>query len=259
MRVLVTGSTGLVGQAIAERLSNEHQVVGLSRGGEVSEDEADHLGVDLASPGAAELIGSSEPCAAIVHAAASLDPQSPESVLTNCIGAFEIVRLAAQWGAEHLVFISGVTVIGTPSQLPIDEDHPVHPPNPYLESKLLGEQLVEEAGRTGVRATILRVTAPVGARMPAERVLPTFVREALAGSPLKVAGRGTRRQDYVHVADVADAVAGAIQAGADGLFNIGCGETVSNLELAQRCHRIIRLRNGAVISDQSIPPANHAL
>jgi len=86
--------------------------------------------------------------------------------------------------------------------------------------------------------------------MPAERVLPTFVREALAGSPLKVAGRGTRRQDYVHVADVADAVAGAIQAGADGLFNVARGETVSNLELAQRCIEVSASSSEVVLGEQ---------
>ena len=95
------------------------------------------------------------------------------------------------------------------------------------------------AGREGIVTTSLRLTSPVGPRMPSDRILSVFVREALDGAPLLLARRGTRRQDYSDVRDVAAAVASCLRERAAGLFNIAAGQSTSNLELAERCRRLV--------------------
>jgi UDP-glucose 4-epimerase len=100
---------------------------------------------------------------------------------------------------------------------------------------VFGEQLTGLVARAGVPAVSLRLTAPVGPGMPEGRILSRFVRRALDGEPLEVAGHGTRRQDYVDVRDIAAAVQACIDRQATGLLNIASGRSTSNLDLARAC------------------------
>jgi UDP-glucose 4-epimerase len=226
VRILVTGHTGLVGGAVFERLAGEgHDVVGASRRSSPA--------VDLGEPdAAASALRELGPFDAVVHAAASLDPASPQTGTVNRAGTGVVVAAAEEWGAA-LAFVSGVTVIGAPRRIPIDEDHPTDPANEYLASKLDGERIVADAAGRGLRAASLRVTAPIGTAMPRTRILGAFVLRALRGEPLELVGQGTRRQDYVDVRDVAAATAAWLERGPAGVFNVGSGRSVSNMGLAQ--------------------------
>ena len=237
MRILVTGASGHVGGAIAEQLAAEgHHVVGLSRSRGPSPAVAEWMLADLAADAEHELApASGEACDAIVHAAAAIahHPHAPEVSLVNCLGTQRVVALAERWRVRSLVYISSVHTIGTPRLLPITEDHPVDPPTAYHASKIYGERLVELARRRGTAAATLRITSPVGPGMPDGRILSVWVRRALAGEPLDLAGEGGRRQDYVDVRDVAAGVAASLRRGASGSFNVASGRAVSNRELAQ--------------------------
>jgi len=240
VKVLVTGSSGLVGGAIAACLSADgHEVIGLSRH---PTGEADRLpnaiAADIGAAGVASMLAAELPrCDAIVHAAAALerDPYAPSISLTNCLGTQQVLELAARWGVESLVYLSSVPVIGSPFELPVTERHPVGPRSAYHASKLYGEQLLAVARRDGLATVSLRLSAPVGPGMPAARLLPTFVARALSGEALEVLGDGTRGQDYVDTRDVAAAVKAALARRATGLFNVASGRCVTNLELARRC------------------------
>jgi nucleoside-diphosphate-sugar epimerase len=150
------------------------------------------------------------------------------------------------------VFLSGVTVVGRPRVLPITEEHPTDPPNAYLASKLFGEQLVGNASHDGLDGVSLRISAPVGPAMPRARMLPVFVRRALAGEPLTVLGEGTRRQDYVDARDVAAAVELALARPTSPILNVAAGRSVGNLELARRC--IALLGSGSAIEHRGVDP-----
>jgi UDP-glucose 4-epimerase len=237
VRVLVTGASGHVGGAVAERLAAEgHGVVGLSRTPGQAPAVGEWVAADLAADPSAELVPPDVPaCDAIVHAAAALapDPHAVEVALVNCLGTQRVVALAERWGVRSLVYISSLPVVGTPRRLPVDEDHPVDPPTAYHASKLYGERLVELGRRRGTAAAALRLTAPVGPGMPDGRILSVWVGRALRGEPLELAGDGGRRQDYVDVRDVAAGVARCLEAGASGLFNLASGRATSNRELAE--------------------------
>jgi UDP-glucose 4-epimerase len=225
-----------VGGAVARRLvAGGHEVVGLARRLTRIPGLAQAPMIDLASPDLAERVQAAVPrCQAIVHAGAALDkePDSQAVTLVNCRGTQQVVAVAEAWGAA-LAFISGVTVVGTPRALPVDEDHPVHPPTAYHASKVYGEHLVALAADRGLAAYTLRLTSPVGPGTPDGRILTVFVRQALAGEPLRLAGSGARRQDYVDVRDAAAAVEAALERGALGRFNVAAGSSVSNRELAE--------------------------
>jgi nucleoside-diphosphate-sugar epimerase len=75
--------------------------------------------------------------------------------------------------------------------------------------------------------------------MAAGRILPVFVRRALAGEPLELAGEGTRGQDYVDVRDIAAAVEASLRVEPSGVLNIASGTCTTNLELAGRCVELL--------------------
>jgi UDP-glucose 4-epimerase len=175
-------------------------------------------------------------------------------VLTNCVGTQQVLELAHTWGVRRFVFLSSLPVIGRPLRLPVGEDHPTAPGTAYHASKLFGEQLVRLAEGRGIEGTSLRLTSVVGAGMPRERIVATFVARALAGDPLEVHGQGTRRQDYVDARDVAACVAAALTSQATGLFNVGAGTAISNHELARLCVEVLSspspVLTGGVMDDE---------
>jgi UDP-glucose 4-epimerase len=247
MRIFLTGATGQVGRAIAAFLADSsHQVAGASRHFRPVPGLFEHVEACLGSEDAIDRIGKAlQPCEAIVHTAASLshDRYDPSISLTNCLGTQQIIKLANIWGAPQLVYISSVPVIGCPLQHPITEDHPTQPSTAYHASKLFGEHLMRLAEANGCRTASLRLTSPSGPGTPENRILAVFVRRALVAEPLQVLGRGTRRQNYVDVRDVAVAVGACLAKHASGVYNIAAAESISNSELAQTC--IDELRSSA--------------
>lgn len=238
MRTLVTGASGHVGGAVVERLATAgHEVVALGRRPPLVPGASQVLITDLARPDALEELAAEGRCDAVVHAAAAIsaDPHEPAIGLVNCLATQQLLRQAEEWSCRRFVFLSSVQVVGRPRLLSVDEDHPLDPPTAYHASKLFGERLVELAGRRGLGTASLRISSPAGPGTPDGRILSVFVRRALAGEPLEVMGEGTRRQDYVDVRDVADAVASALDSETTGVFNVASGTPVSNLELARRC------------------------
>lgn len=91
------------------------------------------------------------------------------------------------------------------------------------------------ANLSGCRAASLRLTSPAGPGTPEKRILSVFVRRALSNQTLEVPGRGTRKQNYVDVRDVAAAVGACLAKRASGLYNIASAESISNYDLALTC------------------------
>ena len=250
MRILVTGGAGYIGSVIVTRLTARgHDVTvfdDLSRGHAA----AVAAGVplvqgDIRDADAVRAALTAGGCEAVVHMAALAEvaesvaePERYRSV--NVDGTAAVLEAAAAAGAGRLVFSSTAAVYGAPERTPIDEQDTLAPANPYGETKLAGERLLEQARSSGeLAATALRYFNACGAdgacgedHDPESHLIPLALRAARDGTPIRVFGDdyptpdGTCVRDYVHVADLADAHIAALEALPDvqGSFNLGTGD-----------------------------------
>ena len=249
MHVLVTGGAGYIGSVIAARLlARGHAVTvydDLSRGHRVA-----------VPPGASFVEGDVRDalrvrrslqrgrCDAIVHMAALAEVgesvEQPERYHdVNVNGTAAVIAAARAAAVGRLVFSSSAAVYGAPERVPIEEGDALAPTNPYGESKLAGERLLEQARDAGELAfTALRYFNACGADGPSgedhdpeSHLIPLALAAARDGAALRVFGSdyptpdGTCVRDYVHVADLSDAHVLAVEAlpEVQGAFNLGTG------------------------------------
>ena len=254
MRILVTGSSGHIGGAVARHLAGTgHEVIGLSRRRVEGLGDIRQVQEDVGDPDFVQHTRDAvERCDMIVHAAACLSTHlhEPMVIRTNCLGTQQALELAAAWETQRFVYISGVAVVGVPVEHPLTESHPTQPRNVYTASKLFGEHLTQVAAQQGLCATVLRLTSPVGPGLQRDRIFSIFVRHAREGAPITVHGQGTRRQNYVDVRDVARAVDAVLEHGCEGVFNIGGAEALSNLELGRLCAQVLGGRSNVRLSGE---------
>lgn len=152
MRVLVTGSRGLVGSAVVRDLSR--------RGCDtVGYDRVD--GRDILDGGALE--SAMRTCDAVVHAAALLGRpgESPEQITTvNVDGTRNVLAAGRDAGVRRIVFLSSVDVFGVfkgeraPDYLPLDDEHPCYAATAYGLSKRRGEEMCRSLSDEGGPLTV---------------------------------------------------------------------------------------------------------
>jgi nucleoside-diphosphate-sugar epimerase len=80
---------------------------------------------------------------------------------------------------------------------------------------------------------ILRAGAVYGPGEPSRRAIPTFLRQAEAGEPLRLVNGGGANFNFLYIADVVDCMLKAIGSGAPGIYNVASGECATLLDVAQ--------------------------
>jgi UDP-arabinose 4-epimerase len=171
----------------------------------------------------------------------------------NSVGAFTLLEAMRAAGTDKIIFSSTAATYGAPVTVPIPEDHPQVPINPYGWSKLIVERMLADfAAAYGLRYAALRYFNAAGAdpdgeigerHEPETHVIPLAARGALDpdyrftifGDDFPTRD-GTCVRDYIHVADLADAHRLALEhllsGGESGAFNLGAGEGVTVKEIA---------------------------
>lgn len=203
-------------------------------------------------------------CQVVVHLAAAVGvkrilDQPLASFVTNVEGT-EIVLAAVKRNRRRCLLASTSEIYGLNSSGPLSEDADRHlgPPTvtrwSYSTAKAVDEILAFLYHREfGVPTTVVRLFNTVGPRQsPAYgMVIPSLVRQAVAGEPMTVYGDGCQTRCFCHVADVVNCLIRLLDhPGAVGeVFNVGSTEEVSILELAYR----IRSRTGGRSEIQMIP------
>lgn len=255
MNILVTGANGFIGKNIIDVLLKEygeHQIIGTGRGENRNSKLINYVSADITDKEFVNsMIDKFGHYDVIVHTAACLgktSSQTEELIKTNCLGSYNILQLANKSGCKKIIHTSGITVIGIPKNLPIMETHRTEPNSMYHITKLTSEYILNLAKNTGIKVTNLRIPSPVGAGMNDNTILPVFIRKAINNEKIMLDGKGTRKQNYVHVKDIARAVNLAVKQDVCGLFNIAADNTVSNLELAQKCIEVLHSASEIIFS-----------
>lgn len=211
--ILVTGSEGLIGQAVTERLS--------ARGLEVRHfDIKRHPSEDICSPESLEK--ALDGVTGVLHLAAVTrvvwaenDPELCRR--TNVDSIRSLVRLClAQKTRPWLISASSREVYGQASAFPVHEDSEKRPMNVYARSKAEGERIVEDARENGLVANVCRFANVYGsAKDHSDRVVPAFANAAAFGGVIRVEGPGNAF-DFTFVDDVANGLERLVMATGEG-------------------------------------------
>jgi UDP-glucose 4-epimerase len=265
MKLFVTGGAGYIGSVVTETLLDAgHRVVvfdNLATGHRDAVPEgAEFVEGDLRDPEAIREALSEDVEGVLHFAAASIVAESVRDPLSyyenNLFGAVHLLRAMRERGVERLVFSSTAAVYGEPETVPIEEDAPCRPVNPYGETKLAIEWLLADASRAwGLRYVALRYFNAAGAsercgedHRPESHLVPIALDVALGRRPeLVVYGDdyptpdGTCLRDYIHVLDLADAHLRALEGldrGVTGPINLGSGRPSSVLDIVKAVEKV---------------------
>ncbi|MFC2050556.1 NAD-dependent epimerase/dehydratase family protein [Chloroflexota bacterium] len=225
-RILITGSDGFVGSHLVQRLEKEGSniiPIDVSRGIDIIDWEQvkDYHDID-----------------AIYHLAAKTfipttidDPK--ETYLVNFVGTLNMLELGRRSKIKNFVFASSY-VYGRPEYIPVNEEHPINPINPYSRSKALCEELCRAYYEDyGLRCVIIRAFNIYGEGQGDNFLIPSILKQIRNGE-IELKDPEPRR-DFLYVEDLVEAyVRAAEYSGSDfEIFNIGSGVSYSVDEIVR--------------------------
>jgi UDP-glucose 4-epimerase len=262
MNVLVTGGAGYIGSVCTEELLNAgHQVIvydTLTEGHRSAVDPRARfiLGKPEEAGDLLNAVKSSRPDAIMHFAASALVGESmtnPKKYFhNNVVNGLKLLDAAVECRVTKFVFSSTCATYGPPDRVPMTEDLPQRPINPYGESKLMFEKILQWYQQIyGLEFIAFRYFNAAGAS-------PTFgehhrVETHLIPNVLKVAlGQttqcdifgtdyptpdGTCIRDYIHIIDLAQAHILGLQPGKKGFYNLGNGDGYSVRQVIDACEK----------------------
>ena len=200
---------------------------------------------------------------AVIHFAAYIavgeSTKNPLLYFENNVGgSLSLFEAMMSAGVKRLVFSSTAAAYGRPARVPIVEDEPYAPINPYGESKVIVERMLEWLDRyQEFRSIRLRYFNACGAEPeaglgerhePETHLIPLILRAIQTGSPVTLFGDdyptedGTCIRDYIHVSDLAEAhifaVEHLLKDGGSNVFNVGTGSGHSVKEVVSSVERV---------------------
>jgi UDP-glucose 4-epimerase len=180
----------------------------------------------------------------------------------SVIGGLKLLQSVINAGIKYFIFSSSAAVYGEPENVPIREDHPCKPTNPYGETKLIIEKALADYGRAyGLKSVSLRYFNAAGAAAegeigedhdPETHLIPLIIKAVMKqDNPLTVFGDnyptadGTTVRDYIHVDDLAQAHLLALEALLAGsgntfssVYNLGNGSGFSVMEVINTAEKV---------------------
>jgi UDP-glucose 4-epimerase len=266
-KILVTGGAGYIGSHTRYFLEKKgHSVIvadDLSRGHKEAVPPDLLRVIDLNETDRLTTLLQNESVEAVIHFAAYIavgeSTQIPEVYFVNNVsGSLSLFEAMLRCGVKRLVFSSSAAAYGIPKRVPITEDQPFAPINPYGESKVMVEKILEWLDRyREFRSIRLRYFNACGAEPEAQlgerhdpetHLVPLLLRAIQTDEPMTLFGNdyptpdGTCIRDYIHVSDLAEAhvlaVEHLLRDGGSEVFNVGTGEGHSVLEVLTAVERV---------------------
>ncbi len=266
MNVLITGGAGYIGSITSRRLLDHGHSVTVFDNLETGHLQAidprcRFIEGDLRNPGDVDsALRQTRPEAIIHFAAYALVGESMEHPdrywENNVSGGIHLINAAVRYHVGRFIFSSSCATYGTPQQLPITEETPQHPENPYGESKLMLERILNwTQQKQNLQTVCLRYFNACGASDPLgedhtveTHLIPNVLNTALGlKKQLDILGTdfptpdGTCVRDYIHVKDLAQAHLLALESEKTGAFNLGTGHGYSVLEIVEAAQRVTGL------------------
>jgi len=264
-KILVTGGAGYIGSITIRHLLNRGFDVAviddLSRGHRenVATERLHVMRLQDTSAIARLLNGVDAVIHFAAHSMVGESMREPALYFSNNVGGtVSLLEAMAQAGVRRLVFSSTAAVYGNPETVPIPEDAPKAPVNPYGQSKAIVEKILGELDRYGgLRSIALRYFNACGAEPdaglgeahdPETHLIPLLFRAIATGDPIQIFGDdyatpdGTCIRDYIHVSDLATAHLAALDhlmaGGPSGAFNVGTGKGQSVKEVLRAVEEV---------------------
>ncbi|HMJ62035.1 MAG TPA: UDP-glucose 4-epimerase GalE [Bryobacteraceae bacterium] len=266
-RILVTGGAGYIGSHTRYFLEKSgHSIVvvdDLSRGFQEAVPAGALRQIDTRDTQKLVALLREERIEAVIHFAAYMSvgesTERPELYFSNNVcGSVSLFEAMLETGVKCLVFSSTAAAYGIPAKVPIPEDEPYAPINPYGESKVIVEKILEWLDRyREFRSIRLRYFNACGAEResglgerhdPETHLIPLMLRAIQTGKPVTLFGDdyptpdGTCIRDYIHVSDLASAHIVAIEhllrGGKSDVFNVGTGAGQSVKEVLAAVEKV---------------------
>ncbi|MBC7360881.1 MAG: UDP-glucose 4-epimerase GalE [Candidatus Aminicenantes bacterium] len=268
MKVLVTGGAGYIGShTVKELLKKGHEIIifdnfssgrkELVCGGEV-------IHGDLRSKEEIKAAFENHKIEAVLHFAALIqvgesytNPQ--KYYLHNLITSLNLLETMLKFGIKYFIFSSSAAVYGIPQRIPLEEDHPLNPINPYGTTKFMVERILQDYDRAyGLKYVSLRYFNAAGAdpdgqigemHDPETHLIPSILLHLLGKKDnFQVFGNdfptpdGTAIRDYIHVTDLARAHVLALERltaeNQSQAINLGSSRGYSVLEVVKAVEKV---------------------
>lgn len=267
-KILVTGGAGYIGSHMAKQLARARKdfvvLDNLDRGHERAVKWSPLVKADLGDRGALKKAMSEHRINAVIHFAAHScvgeSVQNPALYFrNNVMNTMILLEVMQELGIKCIVFSSTAAVYGNPQTIPIPEEHPKAPVNPYGETKIFIEKaLAWHEKAYGLQWMALRYFNAAGAdpegeigedHSPETHLIPIVLEAVLGNRPhVEIYGTdyetpdGTAIRDYIHVTDLADAHVKALEylksGGKSGALNLGTGQGYSVREVIQMAEKV---------------------
>ena len=263
MNVFVTGGAGYIGSVCVEELINAGNKVtvydNLTEGHRSAVDKRSaFVQGDLSDEARLAQALQEAKAETVLHFAANAlvgeSMANPGKYFRNHVASgLNLLEAAVAARVNKFVFSSTCAVYGVPDRVPMTEDMPLHPVNPYGESKLMFEKMLQWYQRIhGLKFVALRYFNAAGAsecfgehHRLETHLIPNVLKVALGQKPhCEIYGAdyptsdGTCVRDYVHIVDLAQAHLLAMEPGKQGVYNLGNGEGYSVREVIRMCEKV---------------------
>jgi UDP-glucose 4-epimerase len=245
VKIVVTGGAGFIASHVSDRLLDLGHQVAIVDSLVTGKREnlpagATFYETDIRDQELHDVFRAEQP-EVVIHHAAHIDvtrsvrePGYDASI--NILGSLNLLESCREHGVRKIVYAgTGGALFGEPSYLPVDEGHPIDPVSPYGVSKHTVEHyLFAYHTNHGLDYTVLRYPNVYGPRQDPHGeagVVAIFSLQLLTGRQPVIFGDGTKTRDYCYVADIVDANILALNSPVTGVYNLGRGIEVSDLEV----------------------------